>query len=116
MAGIYNLRQYFGARRMFGQDDDNQGLVLGVVFGVVAFAVAIAIAVGVIGTDAADANPVAARAASAIGSPGGGAELAAMPADVATVKVDDGVVRFYFATGRAYLAMGADDALAVVVQ
>lgn len=106
---------------MFGQDDDNHGLILGVVFGVVAFAVAIAIAVGVIGTDTTDANPAAASAAgagtgTATGAPGNGAELAATPADVASVKVDGDVVKFYFATGRADLAMGADDALAAVVQ
>jgi len=41
---------------------------------------------------------------------------AAAAADVASFKVDNGVVKFYFATGKADLASGADAALADVAK
>ena len=88
---------------MFSQDDDNQGLVLGVVFGVIALVIALVIGVSIYQTNlTASPAPVAA---------------AAMPSDDgASVQVVDGVVKFYFATGKADLAAGANEALVEVVK
>jgi outer membrane protein OmpA-like peptidoglycan-associated protein len=88
---------------MFSQDDDNQGLVLGVVFGLVALVIALVIGVSIYQTNLT-ATPAAPAAA-------------AMPVgDGASVQVVDGVVKFYFATGKADLAGGANEALAEVVK
>ena len=39
-----------------------------------------------------------------------------MPADGASVVVENGVVKFYFATGKADLATGATEALKIAVE
>jgi outer membrane protein OmpA-like peptidoglycan-associated protein len=86
---------------MFSQDDDNQGLVLGVVFALIALVIALVIGVGVY-----QSNLVATPPATA-----------AMPADDdASVQVVNGVVKFYFATGKADLAIGANEALTEIVK
>jgi outer membrane protein OmpA-like peptidoglycan-associated protein len=86
---------------MFSQDDDNQGLVLGVVFGLIALVIALVIGVSIYQTNLT-ATPAAA---------------AAMPADDgASVQVVDGVVKFYFASAKADLAAGGNEALAEVVK
>ncbi|RFO98469.1 hypothetical protein DIC66_00830 [Rhodoferax lacus] len=87
---------------MFSQDDDNQGLVLGVVFGLIALVIALVIGVSIYQTNLT-ATPAAATAPMA-------AE------DGASVKVVDGVVKFYFGSGKAELAAGANEALGEVVK
>ena len=88
---------------MFSQDDDNQGLVLGVVFGLIALVIALVIGVSIYQTNlAVTPAPVAAASIAA--------------EDGASVKVVDGVVKFYFATGKADLATGASEALADAVK
>lgn len=91
---------------MFSQDDDNQGLVLGVLFGVIAFVVALVIGVSIYqtGQAAAPATAVAAAPAAAAGD------------DVASIKVEGGVVKFYFATAKADIAAGANEALTEIVK
>ena len=84
---------------MFSQDDDNQGLVLGVVFGVIALVIALVVGVSIYQTNLT-ATPVAPAA------------VAAPVGDGASVQVVDGVVKFYFATGKSDLAAGANEALA----
>lgn len=86
---------------MFSQDDDNQGLVLGVVFGLVALVIALVIGVAIYQT-----NSTATAAAPA----------AAMADDAASFKVENGVLKFYFASAKADLATGADAALADVAK
>jgi outer membrane protein OmpA-like peptidoglycan-associated protein len=86
---------------MFSQDDDNTGLVLGVVFGVIALVVALVVGVSQYSVNNMAAKPVAEAAAAA---------------DGASVKVEDGVVKFYFASGKADLATGGNEALAEVVK
>ena len=44
------------------------------------------------------------------------AEPAASDADAASVRVENGVVKFFFASGKAELAAGANEALADVVK
>lgn len=127
---------------MFSQDDEGQqGLVLAVVLGLIVFVTTLVIGVSlhrlhraqpsgpppVPGT--AVAAPAPALAASTAAPP---AEPAAIlpdvsqaiqasnasqaAADAASVKVEQGVVRFYFASGSADLAAGAVDAMADLVK
>ena len=103
---------------MFSQDDDNQGVVLGVVFGLIALVIALVIGVAISSTE----EPVAAAPAAASTVVPATAETPATPvivpvdADAASVKVENGVVKFYFASGNADLAAGANEALADVAR
>lgn len=109
---------------MFSQDDDGQqGLVLTLVFGLVALVIALVVGVGIYQRNhAKTAAPVtavaAAPAAAAAAAPAAGTATGATQAssDAASVKVENGVVKFYFASGKADLAGGAGDALADVVK
>lgn len=89
---------------MSSQNDDNQGAGLVVVAAVVA-----AVVVGVVTLGAFKASPGAPAAQPVV--------VVAMDAaaDGASVKVENGVVKFYFASGKADLATGAQAALADVV-
>ena len=86
---------------MFSNDDDNQGVVLGVLFGVIALVIGLVIGVGIYKT-----NQMAAPKA---------APVADVVADGASIRVENGVVKFYFATAKADLASGANEALRHVV-
>jgi hypothetical protein len=88
---------------MFSSDDDNQGLVLGVVFGVIALVIAL-----VIGISIYTRNLVPAAKAPAV--------AVVVVEEVATVKVENGVVKFYFVIGKADVAPEAAQALAEVVK
>jgi len=83
---------------MSSQDDDNIGVVLGVIFGVIALVIAL-----VVGISQYSVNQFAAKPA------------AAAAADGASVKVEGGVVKFYFASGKADLATGGNEALTDIV-
>ena len=111
---------------MSNQNDDGQGVMWTVLIGVVLLAISLAIGVGLYWTGkgvpaaggaSASATGVtgAAPAGSlAVSDAASGAANAA--ADGASVRVDNGVVKFYFASGSAELAAGARDALADVVK
>lgn len=108
---------------MFSQDDDSQQRVaLFLVFGLVALVVASVLVFGVYkrgsfvkaGGAAAPAALVTAPA-SPVSSPAP-ASLAQAASDAASVKVEQGVVKFYFASGKADLAAGASEALVDVVK
>ena len=114
---------------MFSQDDDGQqGLVLMALFGLVAMVVACVIGVAVhkaaqgkAAQGKADKTAVVAQAlppvtVPAAATPADSAATALAQADAASVRVEYGVVKFYFASGRADLASGAVDALADVVK
>jgi outer membrane protein OmpA-like peptidoglycan-associated protein len=130
---------------MFSQDDDSHGWILGVVFGVVALVIALAIGVGIYqknlkaknATTAVATNSVATQAintpavagigsVSAVGTVAAGAtaamsdaamlNAAQAAADAASVKVENGVVKFYFASGKSEVAAGGKEALADVVK
>lgn len=122
---------------MFSQDDEGQqGLVLAVVLGLIAFVLTLVVGIGlhrlnrgqqpapppVPGTAVAAAPAAAPAPASSAPLP-----VVAEPpvnllatrqaaTDAATVMVEQGVVRFYFASGKADLAAGAGDALVDVVK
>ena len=99
---------------MLSQDDDNQGLVLGLVFGLIALLIALVIGVGIYKKNRfvlTAAKPVATAA-----TPAAAAAAALFNPDAASVIVDHGVVKFYFASGKSALAAGAADALGQVVK
>ena len=91
---------------MSAQDDGGQGVALGVVGGLIALVVAGVIALGIWKTGAKPAPKAPAPAAA----------MAPVAADGASVKVENGIVKFYFATGKADVAAGGNEALAEVVK
>lgn len=120
---------------MFSQDDEGQqGLVLAVVLGLIVFVTTLVIGISLhrlhrgepAGPPAVPAVAVAAEPpAPAASTPPPAAVLpdvsqaiqaSQAAADAASVKVEQGVVRFYFASGQAELAAGAVDALADLVK
>ena len=90
-------------------NDDQQRFALGFLFALIALVVSTV--VGVV---------VYKRAIQPARAPAPAAVVAA-PAEVEvvdgpTIKVEDGIVKFYFATGKADVANGADEALADVAK
>ncbi len=113
-------KKFKESKAMSSQDDDQQGLVLGVVFGLIALVIALVIGVGIYHRNQvampakaalAPVAPVPAPLASPLASP-----VAAVVPDAASVKVENGVVKFYFASGKTELAVGANEALADVIK
>lgn len=108
---------------MFSQDDDGeQRVALLVVFGLIALVLGSVLAVGVSRSgsfmktgraatpevlQSQTANPVPAQLAPAV---------AQAASDAASVKVEQGMVKFYFASGKADLAAGAGEAMADLVK
>ncbi len=89
---------------MSSQSDDNQGVVFGILGAVVVLAVALAVGFGLgkRGPKAASAEmPMTAVSSETTGG--------------AWVTVEDGVVKFYFASSSADLASGANEAVADVI-
>ena len=115
---------------MFSQDTDSQqGLALGVVFGLIALVVALVIGVGIYQSGPAAVTPkdsVLAQVVAIVNAAGPVPVSAVAPADTASaaedaldaasVKVENGVVKFYFASGKAELAAGAGEALADLIK
>jgi outer membrane protein OmpA-like peptidoglycan-associated protein len=107
---------------MLSQDDDSHGWILGVVFGIVALVIALAIGVGIhqknlkIKSAATAATAATSVAAPATNTPAADASASAGAADAASVKVENGVVKFYFASGKSEVAAGGNEALADVVK
>jgi len=103
---------------MSSQDDDGQqGLVLCVVFGLVALVIALVIGVSVYQRGKMLAVPKTAVAAAPAVMPAIDAASAAQNAmDAASVTVENGVVKFYFASGKSELAGGATAALVDVIK
>jgi K(+)-stimulated pyrophosphate-energized sodium pump len=123
---------------MFSENNDGQqSLALTVVFGLVALVVATVIGFGVqqsgarlkatpvVASPAVVQSPAAAPAPPLPVSPPteapasaavSAAAMAQAVADAASIEVEQGVVKFYFASGSAALAAGAGDALADMVK
>ena len=106
-------------------NDDNQGVVWAILIGVILLAISLAVGMGLyrtskaaggadgaVSTSAAVGAPVGAAVGAAPGSP---AEMT-NAADVPSIRVENGVVKFYFPTGSAALANGAAEALGDVVK
>lgn len=106
---------------MNSQDDDGQqNMALGIVFSLVALVVASVIGLGIFKGHRTMATPAGAPSAmsqpatGAVAASTAGAAQAAL--DAASVTVENGVVKFYFASGKADLAAGASEALADLVK
>ena len=101
---------------MTSQNDDGaQRVALFLVFGLIAIVVASVLAFGVNhrGASSGAAKPVALATTEA---PVAVPDNALAASDAASVRVEQGVVRFYFASGKSDLAAGAREALTDVVQ
>lgn len=92
-------------------DDSQQRFALGFLFALIALV--ISVVVGTVVVKRVGASGAAKPAATAVAS---NAPAAAVADDAASVRVENGVVKFYFATGKAELATGANEALADVVK
>lgn len=108
---------------MNSQDDDSQqNLALGIVFSLVALIVASMIFVGIYKSRSAApvATSATATAPGTLPQPVPAAAVTAGAAqaasDAASVTVENGIVKFYFASGKADLAAGASEALADLVK
>ena len=111
------------------EDDSQQGLVLGIVFGLIALVISLVIGVGIYQAGQPAEDPVLAKVIAIVNAPEvlpAAAAVAALPPDTAgaaeaardaaSIKVENGVVKFYFASGKAGLAAGASEALADVIK
>ncbi|HRN75620.1 OmpA family protein [Ottowia sp.] len=127
---------------MSTQNDDGQGVVWTVLVGVVLLAISLAVGIGLYRTGQGAAGSAAVASTGVTSGGGGDAPAAAVQpatdasaaagtdaataaaagsaptatADGASVRIDDGVVKFYFASGSTELAAGAKEALADVVK
>lgn len=108
---------------MFSQDDDSQQRVaLFLVFGLVALVVASVLVFGVNKVRSFANNANAPTFAALVTEPSGpvsppaSSSMAQAASDAASVKVEQGIVKFYFASSKADLAAGASEALADVVK
>lgn len=107
---------------MFSEDEDTpKRAALIVVFGVVAAVVVAVVAFGAMHRKPAMAPSTVLATATAMvaaqpGSAGEASAAALAASDAASIKIENGVVKFYFASGKADLAPGAGEALADVVK
>ncbi|AOG22365.1 OmpA family protein [Acidovorax sp. RAC01] len=96
-------------------DDSQQRFALGFLFALIALIVSAVVGTVVVKQVGGAGKPVAASAAATpVADPAAAAPVAA--ADEASVRVENGVVKFYFASAKADLAAGANEALADVVK
>lgn len=113
---------------MFSQsDDEQQGWVLGLVFGLIALVIVLVVGLALSRTGASRPDlpppavlPAVVAPAPVLATPPAVPASAALSAqavsDAASITVEYGVVKFYFASGKAELAAGAADALVDVVK
>ena len=124
---------------MFSNDDDSSGVVMGVIFGVIALVISLIIGLTIytknkaakaMAVPAAVTAPASGLAGAAgMAAAGAGAAAAGVTAaksdeamalaaqaaaNAASVKVENGVVNFYFASGKFDLAAGGAQALAEI--
>ncbi|MDD2180116.1 OmpA family protein [Acidovorax sp. D2M1] len=94
-------------------DDSQQRFALGFLFALIALVISVVVGTVVVKRlgAKAPAQPAAVAASSAPAAP-----AVAVEADIASVRVENGVVKFYFASAKAELAAGANEALADVVK
>jgi outer membrane protein OmpA-like peptidoglycan-associated protein len=123
---------------MSAQDDDSNGLVMGVVFGVLALVLSLVIGITIYQKNKTVKAQTASAAVSApVGMAAAGAGLAAgaaaaagvtqaksdaamdaaarIAAGAAAVMVENGVVKFFFASGKSELPEGGPSALADII-
>jgi outer membrane protein OmpA-like peptidoglycan-associated protein len=117
---------------MSAQDDDSNGLVMGVVFGVLALVLSLVIGITIYQKNKTVKAQTASAAVSApVGMAAAGAAAAAgvtqaksdaamdaaarIAAGAAAVMVENGVVKFFFASGKSELPEGGPSALADII-
>ena len=99
---------------MSSSDDDSQErFALGFLFALIALVISVVVGTVVVKRLGAKA-PVRPAAVAASNTPA--APAVAVEEDIASVRVENGVVKFYFATAKAELAAGANEALVDVVK
>lgn len=99
-------------------DDSQERFALGFLFALIALVISVVVGTVVVkqlGASGA-ASPAAATAVVVDSAPAVPAAPAAPADDTASVLVEAGVVKFYFASAKAELAAGANEALADVVK
>ena len=94
-------------------DDSQQRFALGFLFALIALIVSTV--VGVVVYQRGIANAPAAAVVAAPAEAAVVVETVVIADDAASVRIEAGVVKFYFATGKADVATGANEALADVV-
>ena len=100
-------------------DDSQQRFALGFLFALIALVVSVVVGSVVVkrlGGAAPAKAAVVTNAPAAAPADAAAAAPAVVIADEAIVRVENGVVKFYFATAKADLAAGANEALADVVK
>ena len=95
-------------------DDSQERFALGFLFALIALVISAVVGTVVVRQIGGSAAPAAAAASNVPAAVV--AEPAASDADAASVRVENGVVKFFFASGKAELAAGANEALADVVK
>jgi outer membrane protein OmpA-like peptidoglycan-associated protein len=114
---------------MVSQDDDSTGVVMGVVFGVIALVISLIIGVTIYQKNKAvkaqtavtatstdtGANSAAAAGVTQANSDAAMDAAARIAAGNAAVMVEGGIVKFFFASGKAELPEGGPQALADVI-
>lgn len=113
---------FCGANMSYEDKDEDRRLVLGIVAGIVTLLIGGVVGLGIWmsgngATGTAGAGKTATPAVNAHASATGAVTTAGSQSnDDAKIVVENGVVKFYFATGKADLAKGANEALAEVVK
>jgi outer membrane protein OmpA-like peptidoglycan-associated protein len=105
---------------MGSQEDDSTGLVMGVIFGVIALVLSLIIGLSIYQKNKTaktqSALSVAAGApAAGAGIAAGAAAAALAAAGKASIAVENGVVKFFFASGKFDLAAGGTQALSDII-
>ena len=97
-------------------DDSQQNLILGIAVGVIALVIFLVVGIALYksGAARAPAKPVVAAAAPVVAVVTETVSVS-IP-DGASIRVANGIVNFYFASGSADLAPGAAEALAAVIK
>jgi outer membrane protein OmpA-like peptidoglycan-associated protein len=96
-------------------DDSQQRFALGFLIALIALLISVVVGTVVVKQVRGSAAPKTAATAVASNAPAAPAADAAAT-DGASVRVENGVVKFYFASAKADLAAGANEALADVVK
>lgn len=100
-------------------DDSQERFALGFLFALIALVISVVVGSVVVKRLGSSAPPQAATTAVADNAPAAPAAGALPPVttdDSASVRVENGAVKFYFASAKADLAAGANEALADVVK
>ena len=97
-------------------DDSQQRFALGFLIALIALLISVVVGTVVVKQlgGSAQSQP-AATAVAGTAPAAAAADADAMAADGASVRVENGVVKFYFGSGMAEIAVGANEALADVV-